>query len=195
MANAVALTGFVNSILYCPLPILISGHSPKSGGGKGSAGTHHGALENQTQLPKNTVDDWNAAIPKFWSGVTVYAQSVYTAAKVADPGKEPALNYSKIYAASLVFERRYWREILVAIRVNSENAAWLWAKIAVNVCRMIMVRALSFAKNIFFKMKMQKNPKRYDNIEQVMAAIAQTRPGAETGEVRGIDTSVDSSLC
>lgn len=27
------------------------------------------------------------------------------------------------------------------------------------------------------------------------AAIAQTRPGAETGEVRGIDSSVDASPC
>ena len=173
MANAVALCAFVNKILLAPDRVaLLSGHSPKSGGGAGSAGLHHGRLEDQAHLPAGTVENWDPALPRFWSGVTIYAQSAVAAARATTPSEMPPLAYHRLYAACLVYERRrYWRDVLAAMRHSDRSQALLFARVGLSALRAGIVRFATLGKNIVsYRLRVGSHP-RFPDIAAVMAAF------------------------
>jgi hypothetical protein len=111
MANAVALAYVVQNYVYVSIPTIISGQSPKSTGGQGARKQHHGTIESQPHLPADTAAKWSPSIPRFWSGATIYAESARRAV-AAISGREEKFNYLYLYAACLVFERQYVREVM-----------------------------------------------------------------------------------
>ena len=68
MANAVGLSNYLSEYLYADFPIIISGQGKKSTGGQGSEKQHHGRIENQSHLPKDTASKWSDKIPYFGQG-------------------------------------------------------------------------------------------------------------------------------
>ena len=62
-------------------PLIISGQSILSAGGQGAEGNHYGEISKIKQLPKNTSKEWSKKVPLYWSGKTIYAESVLKALK------------------------------------------------------------------------------------------------------------------
>ena len=104
MANAIALSHFITKHVYCDIPLVIAGASPKSAAGLGTAHAHKGNLKDVAFLPKGVEDRWNERLPKIWTGPTIYAQSVYEAL-IALNDKEALnkFNYCYNYAYFSVF--------------------------------------------------------------------------------------------
>lgn len=167
MANAVALVPFVNRILVTPRPALISGHSPRSGGGAGSAGKHHGVLEEQKHLPAGTVEAWRAVIPRFWSGPTIYAQSALVA-REASGRPVPSVGYHNLYAACLVYESpRYWPLVGAALRSRSGGTVWLALRTAMRAAHLVAIRGWTYIGNLMDKRR-SSTVETYPDIESVM---------------------------
>lgn len=180
MANAVALAANVGSIWLHPEPVIISGHSPKSGGGAGAAGQHHGRLEDQTHLPAGTVEAWTPAIPRFWSGFTIYAQSAQVAAAQTRSVPPPPLGLANLYAACLVFERRaYWPEVWKAMRTHPRFGLGLILGVAGAAAMMLAQRARSFIANFLRYRFARGDSRRFTDIADLMQALREERGAGE----------------
>lgn len=172
MANGVALVPFVNQLLYSAEPAVISGHSPKSGGGAGAAGRHHGRLEDRTNLPPGTLQSWDPLVPRFWSGVTIYAQSAIVAAKASTPSPYMPMAYHRLYAACLIYEpRTYWPDVLTAARAAPGSKVVLGARVAAAVVQTLMKRTVTFLSNTV-SVGLAKKGRRYDTLAAASASLS-----------------------
>jgi hypothetical protein len=149
MANAIGLTRYVQRYVHIDYPFIVMGHSQGSGGGMGSEKKHQGDLASQAHLPVYTVSTWDPAIPFYWSGPTIYAQSAYHAiGQLFDRPSNP-LNYAYLYATCLVYERHLWRKTFTAMRSNPQSGAPLLLRMAGYFCMILLRRSKSFIRNIF----------------------------------------------
>lgn len=172
MANAIGLGYCVETLSYDPRALIISGHSRKSGGGAGSAGKHHGAIEDQPHLPPGILDRWPAAIPRYWSGHTIYAQSAIAAAEDTADGPLPGFAFAKLYAACLVFDRReYRRHIFAAMRVNPAFGPGMAVKVGVNVASLILLRARLFVASIWRNAIMRSRRRSFKDMEDLASYL------------------------
>lgn len=108
MANAIALCKYSKYYITIDIPFIISGHSITSGGGQGAQGQHFGDITKMKHLPKDTSVNWTQKVPFYWSGNTIYAESVIQALKrinMADYLKK--FNYEYLYGACLVFDTKF----------------------------------------------------------------------------------------
>lgn len=150
MANAVALVPFVDKMLFDPSVTLISGHSPKSGGGQGTAGLHHGELEQVKHLPPETIRYWDPAIPRFWSGITIYAQSAIEASRAVGQVPQNEFNYPMVCTACLIYEPKIYRKKVFAARKEKDIARSQLGGLVKFYAQMITRRLVNFIKNIAF---------------------------------------------
>lgn len=104
MASSVAISIFTNIFYKYHYPLSISGKSFFSAAGKGVNHTHVGDLDKMTFLDKVLLKKWNPKIPYFWSGDTIYAQSIDHSLKSCN--KKNKLNFNKLYAHLLLYERK-----------------------------------------------------------------------------------------
>lgn len=105
MANAIALCKYVKNYITLDVPVIISGHSVTSAGGQGAQGQHYGDISKIKHLPKDTAANWNHKVPFYWSGNTIYADSVIQALKRMDMSQHlRLLNFDYLYASCLVFD-------------------------------------------------------------------------------------------
>ena len=105
MASSAAIAIFTKVFYKYDFPLSISGKSSFSAAGKGVNHTHVGNLDKMDFLDRGLLDKWNVKIPYFWTGDTIYAQSIHHALNTCDV-VEPKINYNKLYAHLLVFERK-----------------------------------------------------------------------------------------
>ena len=108
MANAVALSLIVKKHIYCDVPFISAGASPKSAAGLGTKHKHEGNLKDMSFLPNDVEEKWNLRIPKVWTGPTIYAQSASSALK--EMGREDLLvyfDYNYHYAYFVTFCPNY----------------------------------------------------------------------------------------
>lgn len=119
IANAIALSKYSKNYIIKDLPLIISGQSKLSAGGKGAAGNHYDEISNVKQLPKNSAKIWSKKIPFYWSGKTIYAESTLKALEKMNMQKGiEHFNYEYLYASCLVFDIRYKERIIKCIRKN-----------------------------------------------------------------------------
>lgn len=141
MANAVALCKYVRNFKIVDLPLIVSGHSKTSGGGLGAGGNHFGEISKLKHLPKNTADEWSSFIPFYWSGNTIYAESVVKALKrMQMENLMTRFDYNYLYASCLVFDNKYIERIKKAIKKAKQKNkpiknfkilgyyCWIWIK-------------------------------------------------------------------
>lgn len=172
MANGVGLVPFVGRMLYSPDAAIISGHSPKSGGGAGAAGRHHGRLEDQTSLPPGTLETWDPAIPRFWSGVTIYAQSAIAAASASTASLAMPMAYHRLYAASLIYEPRvYWPDVFKASRTAPMSTPILAVHVTAAAFEMLVKRTITFLSNIV-NVGIAKRGRRHQTLTDAIAALS-----------------------
>lgn len=117
MANAVALSTFVEKHVYFDYPLIIAGVGFSSTGGAGVRKNHIGKLEDISFLPKDTIANWETGIPKIWTGQTIWAESAIKALRVTN--NEVFLrkfNYNYLYASFFVFHIRLIRNYFQFVR-------------------------------------------------------------------------------
>lgn len=148
MANAVALTRIVHRCVEASFPYVIMGHSKGSGGGMGAEKKHRGDISAQAHLPRDTAARWNRAVPFFWSGPTIYAQSAHCAIGALWQDDAPRINFACLYASCLIYERHFWREVLEAMRHSGEWLPWLSIRIGAYAAVITARRARSFVGNL-----------------------------------------------
>jgi len=152
MANAIGLAKVVKTLVNIDVPAVISGHSKKSGGGMGGEKKHHGKIEDQPFLPKETVKSWSNKIPKFWSGATIYAASALEALERTDNSQNNPLNYTYLWAFCIVFERKYIKNVMPIVWENPLKIPLL----LVYIFRLTSFRGLNYIKN-YFKFNSKSN--------------------------------------
>jgi hypothetical protein len=181
LANAVALVAFVDSVFFDPSVTIISGHSPRSGGGQGASGRHHGELDQVSHLPPETIRDWEAAIPRFWSGTTIYAQTAIEAARAVGLTPTQPFNYTKVCTACLVYEPAKYREhVRAALRVTRRRWSDLWLSIAVEYAAMTIRRVRVFIRNFaFFRLGLGVFG-RFDSVGGMMIRLASGSDGRKS---------------
>ena len=175
MANAVGLSFCVDRMLYSDTPLVISGHSAKSGGGAGSAGRHHGEVADQPHLPAETKANWPRSIPDYWSGHTIYAESAQAATRAAgDPAAFP-IDYAALYAACFVFDQRiYWPRVVAAMRANPAWGPGLIMRTAGVTARMLVQRAVIFSGNMTRKIISRRTGPGFASIADLTASLGRS---------------------
>lgn len=145
MANAIGLSRVVKNLIEVDIPAVISGHSKKSGGGMGGEKKHHGGIESQSHLPKETSALWSDKIPKFWSGSTIYAESAKEALRRTNTPKQFKLNYTYLWAYCLVFESSYLKITIKTILKDPLQIPLL----IFYVVGLVVFRGSNYIKNYF----------------------------------------------
>ena len=167
MANSIALSKFVTSHVYCDIPVISSGTSPKSTAGLGAEHKHVGDLVGKSFLPSDIEERWNNNIPKVWTGPTIYAQSFIEA--VNKMNMKPFLdkyNYNYMYAAFVSFNptyRKYFHDNVDSFPSFSR------LKFNVALMQIFIFRARNFIKNWFIT-KLGKGAISYDGIKNTYEA-------------------------
>lgn len=148
MANAVGLCAVVSRAVAIDYPFIVMGHSAGSGGGMGAARQHQGDIRAQPHLPPDTADRWDPRIPFFWSGPTIYAQSIVDALARLDPPVPDAVpSMPSLYASCLVFEGALREEIWRVVGAAGDVPR-LHARIAFEVALLVGRRARFFVRNL-----------------------------------------------
>lgn len=155
IANAVGLCRFVRTMVYVDIPVVVSGTSPRSAGGQGSAGAHVGELESVRSLPPGTADAWDVRVPRFWSGPTIWAEGTLKALQATDAA--PSLNFLSLYANTLVFHwnyrQRVWDALDAYTRGSVVSKGRCGVAIAWHVARVVLARAVAFVRSSAYRYK------------------------------------------
>lgn len=117
IANAVAICKYVKNYTIIDTPLIISGQSILSAGGQGAEGKHYGEISKIKQLPKNTAKEWSEKVPFYWSGKTIYAESVLKALKKMKMNEYfKKFNFEYLYASCLVFDTNYKHRVITCTK-------------------------------------------------------------------------------
>lgn len=118
MAISAALTQVIKKHLYCDVPYISSGASPKSAAGLGAKHMHKGNLRDMAFLPRDTEAVWEPSIPKIWTGPTIYAESALKALRAMGAEKDiEKFNYTYFYSHFYVFCHGY-KEMLDTLKTR-----------------------------------------------------------------------------
>jgi Glycosyl transferase family 2 len=172
LANAVGIVPFVQKVLFDPSVTLITGHSPRSGGGQGSAGRHHAELEKTSHLPAATIRDWDPGIPRFWSGTTIYAQTAVEAAKAVGLTPVTAFNYARVCVACFIFQPSLYRaHVRRALKVSGWTTYALLPFAVKEIAVLNLRRLGTFVRNINFYYFGGRKLGEFENIEEIMVGL------------------------
>ena len=119
IANGIALCRYLTNYVYVDLPLITSGTGVNSAGGKGAQGEHYSEVKDVLQLHKGCASQWDKRVPFYWSGKTIYAESVCKALTAMGMlNKLSLFNFEYLYASCLVFDWRYRTRIIDTIKCN-----------------------------------------------------------------------------
>jgi hypothetical protein len=122
MANAIALCKYVKKYISIDIPLIISGQGSLSAGGKGAIGEHFGEISKVDQLPKDTSSNWTKGVPFYWSGNTIYAESVIQSLKRMNMERFiPKFNYEYLYATCFIFDINHREHVRNAMVIQKEK--------------------------------------------------------------------------
>ena len=153
IANAVGLCRFVRTMVHVDFPVIVSGTSPRSAGGQGSAGAHIGELESVHSLPPGTAEAWDVRVPRFWSGPTIWAEGALKALQATD--SPASINFLSLYASSLVFHWNYRQRVWDALDAYTSGSVVAKGRcgvmIAWHVVRVVLARAMAFVRSSAYR--------------------------------------------
>lgn len=145
MDVAVGLSLYAEKYIKADIPVVISGTAKRSAGGLGAAKMHKGDIRKITSLPKDTADTWNPYVPFFWSGPTIYADSISKCLlRTGNSLLLKSFNYDYLYSVLLIFHNEFYNEIRKAIMLNRKSSL---IRIAYYSFYLFICRAMSFVKN------------------------------------------------
>ena len=114
MANAVALTYFVDKVWYSDCPTIITGQCKSVGGGERLLDKLV-SLTDVSHLPKDILSYWDNNLPTLWCTDTIWPGSAYVAANRV--GIELDTNYNRIYG-HFVFNHPSYKETISQFKRN-----------------------------------------------------------------------------
>lgn len=156
MANAVALSHYIQQCYYTTVPLVISGQSKSSMSGKNSVRRHQGSLDKEKSLPHNTAKLWDKRIPAYWSAPTIWAEAALKASEATKQSQFlKQFSFAHVYANCLVFNhRRFYPLIGAAILANgSLKAILLIPFIAWFAASKTVERATNLTRKLLFGIK------------------------------------------
>ena len=179
MANAIGLCAVITRYVAIDYPFIVMGHSTGSGGGMGTARQHQGDIRAQPHLPTDTADRWDASIPFYWSGATIYAQSIVDAlGRLGPPLDIRGPYWPSLYAACLVFEPGHRDDVRRVMRQRPGGALWLALPVAVEVALLLARRARFFARNLPGRLRPPTEDRQLPTIAEAMAETQRRAGGA-----------------
>lgn len=144
MSNAVGLTAFTNRVWYADMPLVLSGQSAVSMGGRNARRDHQGSIRAEASLPANTLENWDRRIPQYWSGPTIWSQAALQAAqRIGQHDFLARFAFARVYAACLSYNRKQFRkDVADAIRQHpARRRAGLYAAVSTEMIRIAGMRA------------------------------------------------------
>lgn len=169
MANSVALAQFVKKHVYCDVPVISSGTSPKSTAGLGAKHKHEGNLKDIEFLPKDIEEKWEKDVPKVWTGPTIYAQSALEALKKLGASELIGkYNFNYMYAAFFSFCPEYRELFRKEKRKYSKYSQYEFTKCMIDI---FIIRAKRYLRNIMLS-KLGRGAKSFRNITDTVEAEA-----------------------
>lgn len=164
MANSSALAVYVKRFYKYKFPLSISGKSKFSAAGKGVNHLHNGHLNDMPFLDKGLLQNWNCYIPYFWSGDTIYAQSISHSLEKCGIDRE--INFNRLYAHLFVFESK-WSNVIIR-KVVQYNKFVLTGY--VKILLWIFIFAVSRANNYLLRRMIPKIYVDYSFFESISDA-------------------------
>lgn len=162
MANAIALCFYVDNYKYLGFPLVISGKSSSSIGGKGVLHKHISRIEDVNHLPETTKRDWNDKIPKYWTGPTIWCESVIKSLEACGEfSRVKNINFSYLYAELFVFEFKNRKHIFNDFGYNIFTFSFF-----VNVFKIFSKRVF-----IFFSNRLKVNTSTVNNLKNIGQAV------------------------
>ena len=163
MANSVALCFYVKSFYFIDLPVVIDGASNESTAGAGARHQHVGEISEIAHLPKNTDENWDVSIPKFWSGPTIWAESAIKALQRTNNASYINIfNLNYLYAKLLVFNPQFIKRTYKY--VNN------WVMVIFYVLKLVGNRGVIYIKNRTFLGKIDKKVV-HTNVEDIIDCV------------------------
>lgn len=146
MSNAVALCFVVGKHVYIDMPVVISGAGYHSAAGMGARHKHSGKISDVTFLPKNTEEEWEETIPKYWLGQTIWPNTAIKALR--NTGHDDYVkqtNFPLIYGAIIAFHPSMTS--IVTPFITFRNFLGVFYYFTYNIC----LRGAYLIKNIFVR--------------------------------------------
>lgn len=140
MAFSAALALVMDDYLYVEYPISVFGASRNSGGGMTAAGRHYGKLEDQKHLPRETIEQWDPLIPRVWSELTIYPQTLREVGRRFD--EDLSVDYDAFYASALVTEPHIWSHLKPCLARRYGPAPWRLPRLLAQVVKKVGGRLL-----------------------------------------------------
>lgn len=162
MANAIALCLYLDNFSFLSVPIVISGKSSKSAGGKGVLHKHISRIEDVEHLPDTTKKDWSDKIPKYWTGPTIWCESVVKSlVACGESSRLENIDFSYLYAELFVFEFKNRKQIFNDFAYNIYTFSFL-----MNFCRIFSKRVFKFFSN-----RLKIKTKTVTNVKNIGQAV------------------------
>ncbi len=120
IANSAALQLVVKTHIITEMPFVVDGYSKASTGHMGEKKQHIGKLEEQSFLPKETVEKWSKELPRIWLPNTIWPESVIQSLKRC--GREDLvkyMNFDAIYIKMLMIYPQSKKMCIEMIKANS----------------------------------------------------------------------------
>jgi glycosyltransferase involved in cell wall biosynthesis len=170
MSSSVAISLFARSCYYVDLPLIISGHSKKSTGGQGGEKKHFGEISQIKHLPFDTEKNWCPLIPFFWSGPTIYSQSIYQVLSKYK-GRNLLLNFNflHLYAVCLIYEKHFKDRVLRVVRNDTNSFDKI--KIFFTIFFLFLRRIKNFIRNVWKYNISRRSFFQADNIAEVIEKL------------------------
>jgi len=126
MSSAVGISCLIGKVIYVSIPLIISGYSRKSMAGASLRHEHQGRIQDQASLPRNTYNEWNMNVPRYWSGPTIWAQTYLAASdRLSHYNLSNGFDYTYLYAACFTYkDRSHKQKVFDAIRYNADNKSF-----------------------------------------------------------------------
>lgn len=162
MSNAVALTQIIKDYVYVGFPVVISGKNTQSTGGQGVLHQHISRIEDVSHLPNKTSEEWSRKIPKYWTGPTIWAESVIKAVESCDNSDVlKDFNYDYLYATIDIFHGGFRDEIFNEFSYKKYNMNYYLS----------YFKILSNRVRFFINNRFDNRITKYNNVKDIGHAI------------------------
>lgn len=149
MASAVAISQLLDFYYKIHIPIIIDGKSSSSTGGQGLLHKHVSRIEDVKHLPKETSSNWTKKIPQYWTGPTIWAESlVHSCRRVGNIEKLSKMNWQYLYAKLFVYNFPERKQIFSEFRLNYANVKFLYY-----ILFIFLLRSTLFVKRFVIRKK------------------------------------------
>lgn len=178
MAVAIAISTILNEYCIINYPVSITGASVNSAAGLGVINKHISKIEDVKWLPKNILNNWDLNIPRYWTGPTIYAQTIFEV--LTQSKRNFQINYRYLYYTMLIYNNqisgiikqnffRLYGHKLVNYFFLLKSYLIFSLKKAVWSSPAFVLNALIFFRGDFIKKRLIRNVK---NVDECMSHLA-----------------------